>query len=380
MTLLKIKNRDIFVPGLFKEFINEESGFVFVDLNDTSSFNRIIKYLRSKKHIIIQNSDEKRTADLYEYICKRTDDIVLHRDRLKVMNKKFSGNRKREYERSRSEILNRILITAKNNSITSFTVKSNFPYLVSFCGENISSYISDTEFLLPFKFFSALKNCLKEGISLSTPKTKIFSGPNVLMPRSQETIELFRQAISDINLRSGLKILDMGCGSGVLTILAGSLFERSELHFSDILPESIASTLYNIHNLGEDFLEKNKYIYRESADLFEHIDEKFDLIMFNPPWVNAPARNRSELALNDKDMKTLERFLMQARHHISPDGKIILAFSDNSGDKAVEKFISLLAKYGFTSISEYIAKVQSHQSGRKWMKIFVRTLKTATPH
>ncbi|HEY8348328.1 MAG TPA: hypothetical protein VIM13_00640 [Clostridia bacterium] len=46
----------------------------------------------------------------------------------------------------------------------------------------------------------------------------------------------------------------------------------------------------------------------EAGDLFSPVsDAKYDLIIFNAPWVKAPAKNRAELALSDKRHETIRR-------------------------------------------------------------------------
>ncbi|MBU4486902.1 MAG: methyltransferase, partial [Candidatus Delongbacteria bacterium] len=271
------------------------------------------------------------------------------------------------------------------DQVISFEEKITFPYLTSFCGEYFQNVNPDSEYLIPYKFFTDLTESLKTEITVNCIKMNIGSGVNVLLPKSQDTTELFKTALDGFKDKSMKKIIDMGCGSGILTLMADEIFNNSEIFFSDILPEAIASTLWNIEkNKNTKFNKKGDRLFCETennfilccgnGDLFEKIDDKFDIIIFNSPWIDAISHNRSELALNDKNQKTLERFLMQAKHRLNNNGNILLAFSDNGGDTAVDRLNELITENHFHTDQEFFCRIQSHQSGRKWMKIFVKIL------
>lgn len=375
MNIISFRQREYTVPYLFKELISPESSFTYVELGK-ESFGKITKYLKSGKFIIIINSSEERTSKLYKDVVRRIDELISFDKTINIRAKDFSRNRRREYEKLKNNILNKILIVSKANQITSFSENTVIPYLISFCGEDPNFIEPGSEYLLPYKFFLELNESLKSKILIKCTELNISSGINVLLPKSQETSELFREAFLDLKQKTGIKVIDMGCGSGVLTLIANSIFKDSEISFTDILPEALASALNNIDNNISEVSNNNTLNCRNSGDLFEKIDDLFDLIIFNPPWVDAEARNRSEYALNDKGQKLLERFLIQAKNRLMPEGKIAIAFSDNSGEKAVEKFNILVKETGFNTEKEYSVKVQSYQSGRKWMKIFLRILKS----
>ncbi|MFO7810201.1 MAG: Rossmann-like fold-containing protein [Candidatus Delongbacteria bacterium] len=375
MSIIRFKQKDFSVPLLFRELISPESSFAYVELNRAKSFNRIIKYLRSGKFLIIMDSSLERADILYKKINERIDEIIPFDKMQNISSKSFSRNRKREFDKLKSNLLNRVLLVSRENIIISFLEEIRIPYLISFCGENPNISDLSKEYLLPFKFFIELKESLDRKILIKCSEFIISSGINVLLPKSQETSELFKNAMTELKRNSGIRIIDMGCGSGILTLIANSVFEDSEIHFADILPEALASTLNNLDKNISGINNNNSLICHDPCDLFENMDELFDLIIFNPPWVNAEAENRKEYALNDRGQKLLERFMIQAKNRLMPDGKIVIAYSDNGGEKSVIRFNQIAEQNGFVTEKEYSAKVQSYQSGRKRMRIFVRILK-----
>ena len=82
------------------------------------------------------------------------------------------------------------------------------------------------------------------------------------------------------------------------------------------------------------------------SDLFAKVEGKFDLIIFNPPYLPFERKEDRETALQvaggKKGHEIIEKFLKQAKKHLEKNGIILLLFSSLSGD--IEK---LMKKYGY---------------------------------
>ncbi|QJC28122.1 16S rRNA (guanine(1207)-N(2))-methyltransferase RsmC [Enterobacteriaceae endosymbiont of Plateumaris braccata] len=75
------------------------------------------------------------------------------------------------------------------------------------------------------------------------------------------------------------KILDIGCGSGILsTIIGGSTNKNYLLFLIDTNSNAITSSKKTI------FINKIKNTYIFPSDIYSNIHEKFDLIISNPPF------------------------------------------------------------------------------------------------
>jgi release factor glutamine methyltransferase len=116
-----------------------------------------------------------------------------------------------------------------------------------------------------------------------------------------------------------LKILEIGIGSGVIleTLIK---FGVKNLLGTDINSDSINYC----KDLGFDC------IY---SDLFSDIKEKYDIIIFNPPYLPKVSENledkESELITTGgkKGSELINRFLLQSKNHINKSGKIFLLTS-----------------------------------------------------
>ncbi|USN45553.1 MAG: methyltransferase [Candidatus Woesearchaeota archaeon] len=122
--------------------------------------------------------------------------------------------------------------------------------------------------------------------------------------------------------------LDMGTGSG---ILARELKKTCK--------KVIAA------DIDLEAVEQNHDLVVIHTDLFEHIMQKFDLIVFNPPYLPAD-KDDPVAALDGGDVgnEIILRFLESAKDFLNPKGKILLLYSSRSGVEEIEQAIAQLYK------------------------------------
>ena len=118
--------------------------------------------------------------------------------------------------------------------------------------------------------------------------------------------------------------LDMGTGTGVI---ANELSKScKKVIAADIDPEAVAHAKKN---------SKSKNITFVVSDLFEHIEGKFDLIVFNPPYLppgpTPEAFHTSKVSEWAGGRPLILKFLRAARTRLNPQGSIVLLFSNRTG-------------------------------------------------
>jgi len=105
---------------------------------------------------------------------------------------------------------------------------------------------------------------------------------SVLIPRSDSEI-LIDAVLDHIKDKKKLKILDLGTGSACLLItLVKQLIKRNHLVYGigvDTNDLKVAKRNVTEHNL-------NKLIELKKSDWFSNINEKFDIIIANPPYIS----------------------------------------------------------------------------------------------
>lgn len=131
------------------------------------------------------------------------------------------------------------------------------------------------------------------------------------------------------------RYLDMGCGSGFLAIL---MAKSADVTAVDINKEAIKATKENAE-------KNNVKIKAFVSDLFSFVDESFDLIVFNPPYL--PTKDESEQWSGGKSgREVIEKFVHQAGNHLEKNGKILLLISSLTGEKVV---LDLFSNNGFSA-------------------------------
>lgn len=109
---------------------------------------------------------------------------------------------------------------------------------------------------------------------------KINVNKNVLIPRF-ETEELVFKTINLIkkNLNENIKVLDIGTGSGCISIALKKEILGLDITAVDISEDALVVAKNNA-------LENNCEINFIKSDLFNNIDDKYDLIISNPPYIS----------------------------------------------------------------------------------------------
>jgi len=104
--------------------------------------------------------------------------------------------------------------------------------------------------------------------------------PDVLIPRP-ETEHLVEAAIARLKDRAGVRIADVGTGSGAIAVTLAHSLPAAEVVALDIGPAALAVARQN----AQVNQVANRIRFVESDLLRAVADERFDAIMSNPPYV-----------------------------------------------------------------------------------------------
>ena len=129
-------------------------------------------------------------------------------------------------------------------------------------------------------------------------------------------------------------VLDLGCGSGAAGIAAA--LRGCRVVAVDINPSAVRCTRINalLNNVSVDVRQ---------GDLFAPVtDERFDLVLFNPPYYRGQPRDALDHAWRSPDV--IERFSAELRAHMYDDGRALVVLSTD-GER--DSFLANLAVQGF---------------------------------
>ncbi len=133
-----------------------------------------------------------------------------------------------------------------------------------------------------------------------------------------EDSSLLAEAVENIAFG---KVLDLGTGSGIQGIVAAK--KGCDVTFADIDPEAVECAKMNA-KLNGVF---GKFIV---SDMFDNIEEKFNTIVFNPPYLESIGEDEEELALSGgrKGRTLIDRFIDSYRGHLLDNHAVLLVESD----------------------------------------------------
>lgn len=162
-------------------------------------------------------------------------------------------------------------------------------------------------------------------------KLNFFVNENVLVPRADTEI-LVEEALDIINKNKLKTTLDLCTGSGAIAISIAKYGNVKKVLATDISKKTLEVTEININ--------KNKAeVQTLQSDLFENIDEKFDIIVSNPPYIETDViENLSEevkkepkLALDggQDGLDIYRRIIQEAWEYLKEEGFLCLEIGYN---------------------------------------------------
>lgn len=177
------------------------------------------------------------------------------------------------------------------------------------------------------------------------------TAPEVLIPRPEtellveQACERLKKLIEKKRKQTGdreLRVLDMCCGSGCIGISVAKLVPAVAVDLADISDAAITLTKKNRERLQADCTVIQ-------TDLFAQIEEKYDMIISNPPYIRtdeipklmAEVRDfEPHLALDGKEdgLYFYDKIIREAREYLYEDGYILFEIGQDQLD-AVRGFL-----------------------------------------
>ena len=387
---------DVYVPTQYRAIAAEDASWKPFTRTELGQFNRIFTHLR-RGGVAILSGDWEQVTEVMEYIERKKDELIRPSpkgggERKRSGRGKDRGQRRKEAGRRRSDSgladanpkqeraksLSRLMCWADPAGTLQVTPPPNLPYLLEWIGENQGAN-EGRPFLIPIAKIQKIQRALAATYPIRALGMSLVTSDNVLPPHSQETVELFQRGLQSVkpHLPQGATVLDMGCGCGCLTLLAaqevGDL--RGKIYASDLLPEAVATTRLNLLRFTDKRNAPSQIQLMPAGDLFQPVSAlRFDLIIFNAPWVVSRARNRAEITIHDEKQQTLRRFFDDLPSYLNPKARVLIGYADASGEKAITRLEAMIDAAGLAVLNQFKERVATHRTKRKWENITVYEL------
>lgn len=158
----------------------------------------------------------------------------------------------------------------------------------------------------------------------------------VLIP--QPDTEILVEKVIEIckNLKEP-NILDLCTGSGAIAVSLNKFLKEAKITASDISKETLEIAKINDKQGEIHFIESN---------LFENIEEKFDVIVSNPPYIKTEeiqtlskeVQNEPHLALDggQDGLKFYREIIKEAHKYLKPKGYLCLEIGEDQKEEVIE--------------------------------------------
>lgn len=225
------------------------------------------------------------------------------------------------------------------------------------------------------KYFSLIEKHIREDVPLShlvgfeyfyDRKFKVTK--DVLSPR-METEELIYKVVEYVKAtkKNNLKILDLCTGSGIIAI---TLKKELDQILIDIMASDISVEAIKVAKENAQFHDATiKFI---QSDIFDNIDDKFDIIVSNPPYIDRKDEDTMQdnvlkydphLALfaEEEGMYFYRNIIEKASSYLNDNGVIFFEIGYDQKDKIIK----------LADMNGYSAEVYKDINGRDRMAFLV---------
>lgn len=181
---------------------------------------------------------------------------------------------------------------------------------------------------------------------------KFFVNESTLIPRP-ETELLIDICKKKYNKNIKFRILDIGTGSGCIAIELAKYFENSKIDATDVSQPALDTALKNAKRYKVE--DKIKFYL---SDVFENVNEKFDIIVSNPPYIAFEDVNevqkdvldfepKTALFAEDKGLFFYKKIISEAKNFLKNDGILLFEIGERQGNAIT----SFLIENGFRNVT-----------------------------
>ena len=147
------------------------------------------------------------------------------------------------------------------------------------------------------------------------------------------------------NTVDGRRVLEIGTGTGLISLYC-LLGMAKEVVATDINPAAVANARYNAAMLNLDDAFDVRQVPEAEPGAFTVIkpNEKFDLIISNPPWEDGEVKQPSEHAFYDPQFALMDSILDGLPNHLRLGGRCLLVYGHVP---AIKRLLSEAEKRGY---------------------------------
>jgi release factor glutamine methyltransferase len=194
--------------------------------------------------------------------------------------------------------------------------------------------------------------------------------PAVLIPRpeTEHVIETVLRLTNGGRSSPGMRIVDVGTGSGCIALALAKELAKAEIHATDISPAALEVARANA---GRHQLDNR--IHFHETDLLERLEPaSFDFVVSNPPYVGKSEQDQVQLEVRKFEprnavfagptgLEVIERLIPQAQSALRPGGWLVMEISGTIAEGVKRQ----LAQWDAVQVSNDLQGIPRVASARK---------------
>lgn len=255
------------------------------------------------------------------------------------------------------EILKKEINNLKQNNIENSTLKAKI-LLANILNVKKEYLLIHSEEEVKQEDKIKYENCIKELIKgkplqYITNKQEFmglnfYVDENVLIPQPDTEI-LVEKAIEIAETTQKNKMLDMCTGSGCIAISLAKKINNAQITAVDI--SNSALNVANKNAINNNVENKIKFV---NSDMFNNIEEKFDIIVSNPPYIETETINKLEIEVQNEPhlaldggidgLKFYKIIANNAFEYLNENGYLLLEIGYNQ-QNSVTQLLQDIGKY-----------------------------------
>lgn len=182
---------------------------------------------------------------------------------------------------------------------------------------------------------------------------KFIVNENTLIPRPETEI-LVDEVLKYVKNIPNAKILDIGTGTGCIPI---TLALENKNIFADSVDISVKAIQTAVKN--SEYYETTDRVNIFKSDLFENINEKYDVIVSNPPYIPLSEKPNLQIEVRDFDpynalftsdkdgIEYYEKIISSADKYLKSNGRMYFEL----GEGQYELVKNIFERYGYKDIT-----------------------------
>ena len=133
------------------------------------------------------------------------------------------------------------------------------------------------------------------------------------------------------------KVLEIGTGSGVISLCCAQA-GANRIVSTDVNTNAVECARVNAQHLGFESIMDVRLVDMANAKAFAVVgeEERFDIIISNPPWEEGEPKSIDQYALYDPNFELMKSLLRNAPAYLMDDGQLYLAYGCKTAIQLLE--------------------------------------------